>query len=123
MHRGGHRRAGDLVTAVDDIARDFLLERFDDFMAVEQGAAPPTSEAYHRDLSRFAIFARTKGAAAPTAVTPTMLRDYIYHLKDVGLAPASIRRNVSAMRTYYRFLLGEGEITKDPTERLETPKR
>jgi site-specific recombinase XerD len=96
------------MTAVDDIARDFLLERFDDFMAVEQGAAPPTGEAYHRDLSRFAIFARTKGAAAPTAVTPTMLREYIYHLKDIGLDPASIRRNVSSMRTYYRFLLGEG---------------
>ena len=111
------------MTAVDDIARDFLLERFDDFMAVEQGAAPPTSEAYHRDLSRFAAFARTKGAAAPTSVTPTMLREYIYHLKDVGLAPTSIRRNVSAMRTYYRFLLGEGEVAKDPTERLETPKR
>ena len=111
------------MTAVDEIARDFLLERFDDFMTVEQGAAAPTSEAYHRDLSRFATFARAKGAAAPTAVTPTMLREYLYHLKDVGLAPASIRRNVSAMRTYYRFLLGEGEVAKDPTERLETPKR
>ncbi|MDQ2932101.1 MAG: tyrosine recombinase XerD, partial [Gemmatimonadota bacterium] len=43
--------------------------------------------------------------------------------KDVGLAPSSIRRNISAMRTYYRFLIGEGEVVKDPTERLETPKR
>jgi integrase/recombinase XerD len=111
------------VTAVDDISRDFLLERFDDFLAVEQGAAGTTSEAYHRDLARFATYARVKGAAAPTAVTPAMLRAYIYHLKDVGLAPSSIRRNVSAMRTYYRFLLGEGEVAKDPTERLETPKR
>jgi integrase/recombinase XerD len=111
------------VIAVEDISRDFLLERFDDFLAVEQGAAGTTSEAYQRDLARFATYARLKGAAAPTAVTPAMLRAYIYHLKDIGLAPSSIRRNVSAMRTYYRFLLGEGEVAKDPTERLETPKR
>lgn len=111
------------MTVVDQLSRDFLLERFDDYLSVEQGAAGPTSEAYHRDLSRFVTYARTKGAAAPAAVTPAMLRSYIYHLKDVGLAPASIRRNVSAMRSYYRFLLGEGEVARDPTERLETPKR
>ncbi|MDQ2931109.1 MAG: site-specific integrase, partial [Gemmatimonadota bacterium] len=109
------------MTVVDEIARDFLLERFDDFLSVEQGAAGTTSEAYHRDLSRFATYARVQGAAQPSAVTPAMLRSYIYHLKDVGLAPSSIRRNISAMRTYYRFLIGEGEVVKDPTERLETP--
>jgi integrase/recombinase XerD len=30
---------------------------------------------------------------------------------------------VSAVRTYYRFLVGEGYVVKDPSERLETPKR
>jgi len=43
--------------------------------------------------------------------------------KDLGLAPTSIRRNVSAVRTYYRFLMAEGEVVQDPSERLETPKR
>jgi integrase/recombinase XerD len=52
-----------------------------------------------------------------------MLREYIYHLKDLGLAPASIRRNVSAIRTYYRFLIAEGHAVRDPSERLETPKK
>jgi integrase/recombinase XerD len=52
-----------------------------------------------------------------------MLREFVYHLKDIGLSPASIRRNISAVRTYFRFLLGEGSIVRDPSERLETPKR
>ena len=61
---------------------------------------------------------------APTAaLTSKVLRDFVYHLKDLGLAPASIRRNVSAARTYFRFLLGEGILVRDPSERLETPKR
>ena len=107
----------------DEIARAFLLERFADFLALEQGAAITTTQAYGRDLARFAAYARAKGASGPTGVTPKMLREYMYHLKDVGLAPASIRRNVSAVRTYYRFLLGEGQVVQDPSERLETPKR
>ena len=106
-----------------DVARAFHLELFHDYLAVEQGASPRTSEAYARDLERFALFARLAGAAAPTDVAPRTLRDYVYHLKDLGLAPASIRRNVSAVRSYFRFLVGEGRVVRDPSERLETPRR
>ena len=109
--------------AGDDAARAYLIERFGDFLSLEQGASPRTHEAYGRDLVRFASWARTRGAATPTDVGPRLLRDFVYHLKDVGLAPASIRRNVSAVRTYYRFLLAEGHVVRDPSERLETPKR
>jgi len=107
----------------DEIARAFLLERFHDFLALEEGAANTTTEAYGRDLARFATYARVKGAMAPTGVTPRLLREYVYHLKDLGLAPSSIRRNISALRTYYRFLLGDGQVVQDPSERLESPKR
>ncbi|HWJ21813.1 MAG TPA: site-specific tyrosine recombinase XerD [Gemmatimonadaceae bacterium] len=107
----------------DELARAFLLERFQDFLTLEQGASPRTHEAYGRDLVRFAVFAKTRGASSPVGVSARTLREYVYHLKDVGLAPASIRRNVSAVRTYYRFLLGEGHVVRDPSERLETPKR
>ena len=107
----------------DAVARAFELERFSDFLALEQGLAMRTSEAYARDLERFVTFASIKGAAAPVDVAARTLRDYVYHLKDLGLAPASIRRNVSAVRTYFRFLLGEGRLVRDPSERLETPRR
>ncbi len=52
-----------------------------------------------------------------------MLREYVYHLKDLGLSPSSIRRNVSAVRSYFRFMIAEGELVRDPSERLEAPKR
>ena len=111
------------VPVADEIGRAFLLERFHDFLALEQGSARTTAEAYGRDLARFAVFARAQGAAVPGSVTSRMLRDYVYELKDLGLAPTSIRRNVSAVRTYYKFLIGEGQVAEDPSERLETPKR
>ncbi len=107
----------------DDAARAFLLEPFADFLALERSAAPPTREAYRRDVGRFVAYALINGASSPVAVSARLVRGYVYHLKDLGLAPASIRRNVSAVRTYYRFLLGDGHVVRDPTERLEMPRR
>jgi integrase/recombinase XerD len=106
----------------DEAARAFLLERFQDFLSLEVGAATNTREAYARDLARFTSFALTLGARSPGDVDAKGLRAYVYHLKDLGLSPASIRRGVSALRTYYRFLLGEGHVVRDPSERLETPR-
>jgi len=103
--------------------RAFLLERFTDFLHLEKGASPRTRDAYARDAARFIEFAVLKGAAAPIDVTPRVLREFIYQLKDLGLSPASIRRNVSAVRSYFRFLLGDGHLTVDPSERLDTPQR
>lgn len=107
----------------DTLSRAFVLERFADFLTLEKGSSPRTREAYGRDIGRLAEFATSKGAKTPGELTQRQLREYIYHLKDLGLSPASIRRGVSAIRTYYRFLLGDGVVTRDPSERLETPKR
>jgi integrase/recombinase XerD len=107
----------------DARARRFLLQRFADYIALEQGLSLRTQEAYGKDLDRFAEYADVKGVAAPLDITARTLREYVYHLKDLGLSPASIRRSVSALRTYFRFLTGDGVVVRDPSERLETPKR
>lgn len=105
------------------MGRAFYVERFDDFLALEQGASVQTSSAYKLDIARFVIYASVKGAKSPTDVGARVLREFVYHLKDLGLSPASIRRNISAVRTYFKFLLGEGHVVRDPSERLETPKK
>ena len=111
------------MSDADARARRFLLQRFADYIALEQGLSLRTQEAYGKDLDRFAEYADVKGIAAPLDITARTLREYVYHLKDLGLSPASIRRNVSALRTYFRFLTGDGVVVRDPSERLETPKR
>ena len=111
------------MSDADRRTRGFLLGRFTDYVALEQGLSPRTQEAYHRDLLRFAEFAEARGVVTPPDITARLLREYVYHLKDLGLSPASIRRNVSAVRTYFRFLTGDGIVVRDPSERLETPKR
>ncbi|MFI5245747.1 MAG: tyrosine-type recombinase/integrase, partial [Gemmatimonadales bacterium] len=103
--------------------RAFELERFQEYLALEDGASARTLEAYGRDLTRLAVWCGTKGVAGPSALTPALLRDFVYHLKDIGLSPASIRRSVSATRTYFKFMIGEGQMQSDPSERLETPRK
>jgi len=104
-------------------ARDFWLEGFRDFLALESGHSENTVEAYLRDLQRLADFAVSKGVRDPGRVSRTLLRDFVYLLKDLGLSPATIRREVSAIRTYYGFLVGEGRVANDPSDRLESPRR
>jgi integrase/recombinase XerD len=111
------------ATVDDAVIRAFYVERFDDFLALEQGASVETSKAYKLDIARFVTYVSLKGAKSPVDIGARTLREYVFHLKDLGLSPASIRRNVSAVRTYFKFLVGEGHVVRDPSERLETPRK
>ena len=101
----------------------FHLRAFEDTLQLEDGASPRTIEAYRRDVIRCAVFMRSQGIQRAVDVTPGALREFIYHLKDLGLAGASIRRNISALRTWFRVMLADGLVTHDPTERLDSPQR
>jgi len=105
------------------VDRDFWLESFRDYLSLEAGNSPNTVEAYERDLRRLGEFAIARGISDPSAITRALLRDFVYLLKDLGLSPATIRRSVSAIRTYFGFLVGEGRVRDDPSDRLESPRR
>jgi integrase/recombinase XerD len=107
----------------DELARAFRLEEFRDHLALEAGNSRNTVESYGRDLRHLAEFLAGQGVGRPDQATRKQLRDFVFELKDLQLSPASIRRHVSAVRTYYRFLAGEGELKDDPSDRLETPRR
>jgi integrase/recombinase XerD len=119
----GHKTKADRKLTPEAGVRAFLLERFNDFLSLEKGSSDRTLDAYARDVARFTTFATLKGVHGPVDVTPRLLRAYVYHLKDLGLSPASIRRNVSAVRSYFRFLTSDGHLARDPSERLQTPQR
>jgi integrase/recombinase XerD len=99
------------------------VELFRDYLALEAGDSPHTVTNYVRDLRRLAGYAAARGARGPEDVTSAQLREFVYALKDLGLAPTTIRRQISALRTYYRFLVGEGHAARDPSERLESPRQ
>jgi integrase/recombinase XerD len=104
------------------VSRAYRLEHFRDYLALEASSSAHTVDAYLRDIRRLASYGEGLRLAGPAALTPGHLREFVYALKDLGLAAATIRRQISSIRTYFRFLASEGHLVEDPSVRLETPK-
>ncbi len=105
-----------------ELDRAFAVEGFRDYLALEAGNSHHTVTSYTRDVRRLAQYGSQRGLTHPEAIAPRHLREFLYHLKDLGLAASSIRRHISSIRTYYRFLVSEGFARSDPSERIELPK-
>ena len=103
-------------------AIEFQGEQFADYLNFERGLSPLTVSAYGRELEKFITFATARGRHHPSSVGGDDVRDYVFHLGDLGLAPTSVRRAQSALRTYFGFLLEEGALQSDPTEGLQSPR-
>ena len=100
----------------------FYLAEFGEYLQFERGLSVRTLDAYQRDLTRLIAYAKRIGVEDAGHLTSAQLREFVYELKDQGLQATSIRRTLSAVRTYFAFLLAEGHVTGDPTEQVEMPK-
>jgi integrase/recombinase XerD len=103
-------------------ARRFYVPAFLDHLRFERGLAEGTLAAYGHDVSRLVSFATSLGRVAPGELTTRDLRDFVLVVKDLGLSASSIARNLSAIRTYFGFLVGENLIVADPSERIQSPR-
>ena len=90
-------------------------------LAAERGAARNTLAAYRADLSDFAGFAGARGQPVERA-DAALLRAYMAGLAGHGLAARTQARRLSALRQFYRFLLGDGARADDPTLLLDAPR-
>jgi integrase/recombinase XerD len=97
------------------------LGLFLDMLMAERGAAEKTIEAYSRDLGEFLAFAASKQRDARDASADT-IRDFLAALSRKGLAATSRARKLSAIRQFFRFLLGEGLRGDDPSVAIDSPK-
>jgi integrase/recombinase XerD len=100
----------------------FALDAFRAYLALERGLSERTVDAYGRDLEKLVAHMTVRGVHRPADVDAEALREFVYHLKDQGLQPSSIRRTISAVRTYFGYLAAEGAVAADPTDRVEVPR-
>ncbi|MCP4683072.1 MAG: site-specific tyrosine recombinase XerD [Desulfobacterales bacterium] len=97
-----------------------LADQFINYLRVERGLAENTIEAYSRDLLRFFRFLE-KNNLAPSDVSQDQTRQYTRTLAKT-LSPTSVARNISAIKTFFRFLVSEGRIKSNPARLVESPK-
>ncbi len=90
-------------------------------LAAERGAARLMLAAYCNDLVDLADFLAARGMALERA-DGAALHDYLAALTTRRLAPRTLARRLSAMRQFFRFLLGDGTRSDDPTAGLDAPQ-
>ncbi len=95
------------------------IEAFLEMMAVERDASPHTLSAYARDLADAEAHLPSGGLMA---ANETAIEAWYASLSTRGLSAATASRRRSAVRQFYRFVLGEGWRADDPSRRLDAPK-
>lgn len=98
-------------------------EEYLGYLAVERGSSDNTVAAYGRDLSRYVGWLAERGVTDPDDVTRELVEGYVAALAEVGLAPASVERAVSAVKGFHRFMAGEGVSSAFPTSDLPLPAK
>jgi integrase/recombinase XerC len=108
-----------------------LLQRYINFLEAEKHASPYTVRNYTSDLcgnlkrgtpKGFFQYLELRQINNLNEVNRHTLRDYLAYLMQQGVAKVSLARKVSAVRSFYRFLVREGVITENPIEAAVSPK-
>lgn len=99
-----------------------ILRRYYQYLKLEKSYSDNTVQAYQRDFKKFADFALAENV---DILSPTLddFHRFSAQLIDLGINPLSLSRILSGVRSFYHFLVMNGEINDDPTELLEFPQR
>lgn len=81
-----------------------------------------TELCYERDLRKAADYFADQEIENLLEVTPTNLNSYMLYLEREQLSPATVSRNVAALKSFFRYLVQEHKVAEDPTGQLKPPK-
>lgn len=97
------------------------IKDFVSFLKIEKGLAENSIFAYQNDVDKLKDFAEAKGLEVGQ-IELSHLNAFVKELYDLGLSARTQARILSGVKQFFRFLLLEGELEKDPSELLEMPK-
>lgn len=101
-----------------------MIQHFLDYIAIERKYSQRTVEAYHDDLRDFCRFMGWEiEDFDPKKVDETDVKTWMLDmLEEQHQSPRSVKRRLSALRSFYKFLLRQKKVTKDVTARIIPPK-
>lgn len=99
------------------------LDDYLGYLAIERGSSENTIESYGRDLRRYLADLADQGITSPEEVTKEALTAHVEALSEMGLAPASIERAVSACKGFHRFMVAEEICTANPASTIAMPRK
>ena len=101
-----------------------MIDQFLDYLRYERNASPQTVQTYEESLRAFDSYLtfRDNGLSIDSVDTD-LIRDWMESLMDKGNSASTINKNLSALRSFYRFALKRGLVNKDPAHAVTGPKK
>jgi len=91
-------------------------------LALEKGLSENSRSAYQRDLADLIDYCSCKGISGWNDITSADISRYLNELYDLGIAPATVNRRLSAYRGFFTFLCREGILQADPARVVIGPR-
>jgi integrase/recombinase XerC len=108
-----------------------VFSKYLNYLKVERNVSPYTVRNYRSDLvgnykrgagKGFFQFLKLRNVDSLDKVDKTVMRGYLAYLAEQGIVRASIARKLSAIRSFYSYLVREGILTKNPLQQVVSPK-
>lgn len=97
------------------------IKLFLKFIETEKKLSSNTLQSYNRDLQQFREYL-SDVEVRYTHVHEEHIKNYISELEKMGKKSSTISRNIASIRSFFQFLVRKGKISKDPTEKIQSPK-
>jgi len=99
------------------------IKKFRDYLLLEKNLSQNSVEAYVSDIKHLYEYLATKNTENRlTEVNLDTLEQYLVWLNEYGITARSQARNISSIKSFFRFLVYTGALEKDPSLLLESPK-
>ena len=101
-----------------------MINQFLDYLRYERNASPQTVQTYEESLRAFESYLTFRdNDLSMDSVDTDLIRDWMESLMDKGNSASTINKNLSALRSFYRFALKRGLVKKDPAHAVTGPKK
>ena len=103
---------------IEKLSLDFIAK-----LEHEKGFSEHTLRAYHKDLLQFDNFLKAEKRSSLESVNHLLLRRFLAVLRSKNYSKTTIARKLASIRSFFKFLIREGELVANPFEMLRTPKQ
>jgi integrase/recombinase XerC len=100
------------------------IAKYLEYLQSVRNSSPHTVLNYRKDLDQFLAYMTPPASRPPalTGITHSMIREFVAHLHDHGLAKSSIARKLAALRSFFKYCVREGHLKENPARLVPTPK-
>lgn len=100
-----------------------MVQQFLDYLQLERRYSLHTVEAYQNDLLQFCDFLQMNpNEFNPEKVTTTDVREWIIQLMEEGKHPRTVKRKISSLMSFWKFLMRNGNVSVDIMRKIVAPK-